>query len=293
MRADPRPSNHGGHTPLRPGVGVGGSEVLDSRFDWYQATADGLDDGRVSGGIALALGADISPGTPRYGYSRCDVVREAEDVLAEVYGGSSREGEVHVQVTSSACDRVVPLLRRLWPDHRVSRADSALDFLAEFDAMDAIALQFARDRGLKFRLVTDSERGATRYLGSPSSEVMVRLYRKSEQLRKKYPERAHEVPDGVVRAEVQVRPSKREVKDAAGRLHPDDFWGFGEWSRDFAQAVLALDPVRTSTHFRRPTEWSRSVHYLGQQYGPGARRRAEEIGRDAALAEIAAALGLA
>jgi len=193
-----------------------------ARFDWYELTADGLDDGRVAPALALSLGGSVSRGKGRNGYAVCEVVEREDRVLAQVYGRSARAGEVHVVTTSEACDEVVPLLRRLYPEHRVSRADSSVDFASDFDSLDARALDLARERAVAHRLITDSAGGATRYLGAPSSELRVRVYRKSEELRAKHPERAHEIPDGIVRVELQARPGKRAIKERAAELTADE-----------------------------------------------------------------------
>lgn len=262
-----------------------------SRFDWYAATIDNADDGRVSRGLAVALGGSIAAGRARNGYSTCEVVQRDDDVLAEVYGRSARLGEVHVVTSSSSCDEVVPLLRNAWPIHRVARADSAVDFAADFDQLDALTLAFAESRRISFELITNSEGGATRYLGARSSEVRLRVYKKSEQLRALHPER-DDVPDGIVRAELQVRPGKRDAKEAAASMSADDVWGLSQWSQDYAGELLGFDAVRTSTHFRRPSDWTRALHFLGQQYRPMIERRAVEVGADVVRTELLDALGL-
>jgi hypothetical protein len=256
-------------------------------------TADGLDDGRVAAALALSTGATVLPGKGRNGYGRAEVVQRDEDVLAVVYGGSARTGEVHLVTTGTACDEVVPILRRLWPQHRLSRADAALDFAGDFDELDAQLVAFCRQgRQLKHELIVNSEGGATRYVGGRTSEVRLRLYKKSEQLRALHPDRAHEVPDGIVRVEVQVRPGKRATKEIAAMLGPDDMFGLGEWSAQYAAEVLLLHPERTPTNFRRPSDWSRGVHYLGLQWSPMIAARVEQKGLEATRAEVLRALGL-
>jgi len=262
-----------------------------ARFDWYSATFEQLDDGRVPASLALALGGTVSWGRGRLGYARCATIERQDETLARVFVGSARLGEVHVAVSGDACDRVVPLVRRLWPEHRVARADSAIDFKAEFEVIDAAALEFAKDRRLAFRLVTDSEDGATRYLGSPKSEVQVRVYKKTEQLRKMHPERAQEVAEGIVRVELQARPGS-VVKASVASMTAEELWGLGAWTRDFAVEFLQVDAERVSTHFRVPSDWSRSLHWLGKQYGPLIRKRADEVGADVAITEVLDTLGM-
>lgn len=265
---------------------------VGARFDWYEMTFDGHDDGREALRLAMRLGASVTPGKGRNGYASCVNLERGDDTLAKVYGRSSRAGEVHIVTTSDSCDEVVPLLREFWPEHRVSRADSAVDFAADFDTLDAAALSFAKTRGISYRLVTNSEGGATRYLGSMASEVAVRVYKKSEQLRAMHPERAYEVPDGVVRFELVVRPGKREVKSAASIATADDLWGFSQWAQLFAVEFLAIDAPRVATHFRRPSDWSRTLHYLGQQYAPSVSHRVKVVGLDETRRQVLESLGL-
>ena len=136
---------------------------VSSRFDWYEATFDlpGEDD-RVACAIALAVGGHLVRGRGRNGYAVCWHVERADEVLAQVYGRSARLGEVHVTITSESCDEVVPVLRRLYREHRVSRADSAVDFAADFAELDELVLGFVTERGLSHRMVTNREGGVTR-----------------------------------------------------------------------------------------------------------------------------------
>lgn len=264
--------------------------ALASRFDWYELTFEGFDDAARS--LGVVLGGELRSERGRNGYAECWSVTRGEDELVRVYSRSARIGEVHIVTTGESCDEVVPILRRLWPEHRVSRADSSVDLSADFTVLDRRAVQFAEDRRLSYRLVTDSQGGATRYLGAPSSEVRVRVYKKTEQLRSLHPDRAETIPDGVVRIELQARPGKRAVKERVATLDADGLWGLSEWGRSLALEVLAIDAERVSTHFRRPSSWSRALHYLGVQYGPLIRERAAAVGREAALEELLAELQL-
>lgn len=265
---------------------------LGCRFDWYELTADGLDDGRVPPALALALGARVTRGKGRNGYAVCDVVERDDVVLAEVHGHSAREGEVHITITGEACDEVVPLVRRLYPVHRVSRADAAIDFAADFDELDARAVAFAKQHGIKFRLVQDSDGGSTRYLGAPTSETRLRVYKKSEQLRALHPEIAATIPDGIVRSELVARPGKREVKELVSTMTADELWGLGRWSQLYALEMLGIDAPRTPTHYRRPSDWSRALYFVNKQYGPMVARRIADVGLEVATREVLEAFGL-
>lgn len=268
-----------------------GSE-LHSRFDWYEVTLDSFEDGRIAPSLAVILGGELRQGRGLYGYQECWQIVRGEDELVKVYGRSVRIGEVHVVVSGVSCDEVVPVIRRLWPEHRVSRVDASVDLEVAFATVDRKALEFAKDRRLKHRLTTNSDGGATRYLGAPSSEMVVRVYKKSEQLKALHPDRADEIPEGIVRFEAQFRPGKREIKEAVATMPPDHVWGLSRWGQEFAAALLDIDAPRVSTHFRRPSDYSRALFYLGKQYGPLMQRRVDEIGRQEAVNEVLEALQL-
>lgn len=263
-----------------------------ARFDWMGLTFDGFDDGREVEKLRAALGAEMVRARGRNGYAEAWSLVRGDDELARVYGHSARVGEVHIETTSESCDEVVPRLREFWPEHRVARADSAVDYEADFAALDRRAVQFAEDNGISYSLITNSEGGATRYLGSRKSENYVRVYKKSEQLRAAHPERADDIPGGIVRFELEAKPSKRDTKELVATMTADELWGLGEWTQKFAAEFLGIDAPRVSTHFRRPSDWARVLHYLGEQYRPSVERRIAEVGSTRALAEVTGALGL-
>lgn len=297
------------------------SVQLRTRHDWYEGTFDGFDDGRERTELALALGAELTRGKARNGYAECWNFDRDGEQLAQLYGRSARAGELHFVVTGESCDEVVPIVRHLWPEHRLSRADSSVDFStgvrgtegagadAEakprtapgppppaaalgFDELDRIAVAFAEEHGVSYRLVTDSAGGATRYLGAPTSEMRVRVYKKSEQLRALHPAAAASVPDGIVRVELQVRPGKRAAKEAAARMTPDELWGLGQWTATFAERLLGFDAPRVATHFRRPSDWQRVLHTFERQWAPSVARRVQQVGVERTRSELLAALGV-
>lgn len=263
-----------------------------ARFDWYEVTFDDADEGLVASHLASLLGARLVEHKGRNGYAIAYAVVRGDDELARVFGRSARWGEVHIEVTGQSCDEIVPIIRERWPAHRVSRADVALDFVADFSPLDWRAVRFAEERNVSYRLITDSAGGATRYLGSKSSEFTVRLYKKTEQLRALYPSRADSVPDGLVRVELQMRPGKRATKERAAAMTPDQFWGFSRWGKEFAAEFLNVSTESAPTHSRRPSEWSRLLATLERQYGPGVQRRVQEVGGAEVVKDLLRAFGI-
>lgn len=266
--------------------------ITGCRFDWYEVTFDDADEGLVSSQLAATLGARLVQHKGRNGYAIAYAVVRGEDELCRVFGRSARFGEVHVEVTGESCDEVVPIIRERWPAHRVSRVDSSYDFLEDFSRLDWRAVRFAEERGVSYRLITDSAGGATRYLGSRTSEASVLVYKKSEELRAKYPARADKVPDGLVRIELCFRPSKRATKERAATMSPDELWGFSRWAKHFAAEFLNVSAASVPTHSRRPSEWSRLLATLERQYAPGVQRRVLEVGGAEVLEDLLRAFGI-
>lgn len=265
---------------------------LTSRFDWYQATFDDLDDLRVAQNLAISLGGALVVAKPYYGYSRAWAVEHEDKALVKVFGGSPRGGEVHVQTSSQSCDVVVPLLRKLWPVHRVTRADSSYDFHGTYKSVRDVAKAFADERGIFTYEHVNSDGGATLELGSRSSERQVKVYDKTAELKHKHPERAGEIPEGIIRAELQFRPSKRPAKARVSVMNPDDLWGLSAWTKDLASTLLGFEAERVTLRFKVPSDWSRSVHYLGEHYGPSVARRLETHSPEEVKREVLLALGL-
>lgn len=264
---------------------------MTARFDWYSATFDEHDDRRVAEHLATAVRGVVTFRKGLHGYARGWLIERGKDKLATVLGGSA-QGDTHVFTTSESCDQVVPLLRKIWPVHRVSRADSAMDFHGDFDQIRTYSYRFAETRGLKWDSRVNSDGGATFTIGSRSSERFLRVYKKTEQLRAKYPERAGEIQDGIIRAELEFKPSKRPVKERVAAMTAEDLWGLGKWTQDFAKELLGLAPERVKLRFKNATDWDRSIHYLGSQYGPMIARRLETHDPEQVLSEVLEALGL-
>lgn len=265
---------------------------LSARFDWYQATfADYLYQELLKA-FEDSFEMKIEHCKGRTGYRRGEVWKSSgEDRLATLllggYGDS--EGTFNLQVSSDLCDQVVPILRRF--EHRVSRVDSAIDFYGSWQEWKTVTVDFGKLFNVRRRVITDSKLGGgTVYLGSPSSQTQMRLYDKSAELKNKFPERAGEIPEGLIRAELQVRPAK-DVKKQASAWSPADCWAYAsKWSRKFANDVLKVETAEYETRHRQLSIYENALKALGKQYGGTFARRSLEVGEDQALEEIFLAL---
>jgi hypothetical protein len=185
-------------TATRPPLCNTGANPLSNllTWDWYQATIKGLTspDGVLSLLEAAAgTGGQWKPVPGLYGYVFGRELLGVEAGSVRVFFGG---GDVHVQATSAAAEAVVPILRKWWPDHTVSRADVAWDVVEAggFDRLYAKVHELARagagTGGRKVSTSTagdwlDREAGRTFYAGGTSSRLRVVVYEKGhEQLAK-------------------------------------------------------------------------------------------------------------
>lgn len=160
-----------------------------------------------------------------------------ESGLVLQWGGQNPLPHLHIQGDSSPL--IAGLIRKHWPSsHKVSRADVCLDFdsASAWDRIYAIMVNISRELNITAQLIGApvglKNTGRTLYLGSPSSDVRVRLYEKGL---KEIGEGRSESPNWV-RLEIQVRP-KKERKQRAAALEPEGFWGMAQWSRRLVSEV--------------------------------------------------------
>lgn len=276
-----------------------------ARFDWYAATV--RDDWfAVERAIVAGLGLSSAAGIPVHGYeSARDFVDDAGHVAARMlYGGNN--GHPHVWASGDDTCSLVQLLRHEWPaqqlgpagvrDHYVTRADSAIDYrdgagAVAWAAIYDAAVELAKDKNLRLGTVgdwitPDAERiyGRTLYVGSPKSDVQVRLYEKGLQLREQLVDELERelVPRDWVRLEVRVRPQK-ESRHVAGAADATALWGFAKWTQQLLARVESIDVPRVSIATTRETDDERAVGHLVKQYGKTLARLAAAAGGWAAL----------
>jgi len=203
-------------TQLSPPLCNTGAKEL--RWDWYQATLKGSSDALTSvNAITRALGESISGGGQwvtckgLYGYTQAVELKGVLVGSVRVFWSAQ---DVHVQATSEAAESAAEVLRRVWPDHLVSRADVAYDVVdpGSFERLYGQVHALARTprHGGKVSTSTagdwlDEEMGRTFYAGGVSSRVRVRVYEKGHEQRAK--DSGSKAPLDWTRVEWQLRPS--------------------------------------------------------------------------------------
>lgn len=253
-------------------------QVTSCTFDWYQATLPG--DDRQTGpqyfrNVSEMLADHLKPFQLRhvdrgmFGYAkRTEFVDNRGGVeLTILHGGNPKP---NVRATSRHAAPFAELLRRLQPDHRVTRIDAAVDFAGPNVWGAALkTCQLVMDvRGMDSGLLMQPDnplKGATYYMGSRNSPVMARLYQKGHEQLGRFPNCGAD-PEWV-RLELQVRPQK-DAKTTFATKTAQEAWGATKWSRHliavFSRGEWQPEGVRVAP--RTETEWERTHRFMTGQY---------------------------
>lgn len=180
---------------------------------------------------------------------------------------------------------VAQVIRSKFPQHRVSRADACIDFTGgrpEFKRLSSALVKVAEKWGVQTRLISspsDHDKGQTLYLGSRSSEVMLRLYEKGKQLQEV---KGITPPDAnLLRFEIEVKPNKADRKRLLSRSAPEALAGFSRWSVQASSLVTgSVIPFAPRVSDRR-TDAQKALEHMFQQYGGQASLFVRESGEKA------------
>lgn len=260
-------------------------------FDWYQATI-AEDPLIVEAALLHRLYADSSEpskGMNAYG-AGFHLKRDGNTVAVLLYGGHN--SGVNVTATGEDARALAAVVRELWPQHRVSRVDAAIDYdgAGVWDRIYEEVLDIAnntpdgkpRRRPLHLETQGDwvrenSEAGRTLYVGARSSAVRLRLYEKGKKHRAERLDGWERFSPDWVRAEVQLRPQKG-AKSTAALLSASEMWGFSSWTRALYERLQDEEVSRTQMHEWRAPDDERAWKALLRQYGPLLRRRVDTFG---------------
>jgi hypothetical protein len=239
---------------------------VTASLDWYQATIEEYP-GVICDALAAMPGvAEVERGRGRQNYRESVRLLTADgDTLATIQHGGEN-GAPNAYASGANAALFAKIVRENWPDaHRVTRLDSAVDVLADFDTMRAACLAIAIELKIKERSVVHNDRsvGDTTYLGASASRVQMRVYEKGKQLLGQGVEGAD---PRLVRFEAQLRP-ERAAKHTASYLSAEQAWGATSWLRRVAGDLLDMTPERVVMQHRLPStfETARAAHLV--QYG--------------------------
>lgn len=241
--------------------------------------------------LAGTLSADLETARGLNGYNHSKIVKRGDETLARVlYGGSN--GYPHIIASGAASDDVVPVIRTAWPEHEVTRMDTAQDFQENlgFEKVSAVMEGMSESSRLtltKLESVRNGVRSRTVYLGAPSSRIRVRLYEKGcfEQ------QQGFEAHSDWFRLESQIRPTGKEARQIAAYVDPVEAWGMARWTRELASETMGLDVEPITMQQRREPDYMRAIRSLARQYGATLAKAIEVEGSWQAVGELLAAEG--
>lgn len=274
----------GGSEPQSPGEnaqkrGNQPSEVICA-FDWYQATilpnqgpkGHGTKPAEIQAEFIRAYGGTWEPCRPASPY---ESGAQHSSGAALWWGGVNPFP--HFRSTSSKANDHSDWLRTEYPNHRVSRADIAFDFIfpeaGGLDIIHALVEPIARQAAVACDFIGDlvennpehdaKRKGRTHYFGSKKSEARICLYEKGlEQIAKGQVD----ADPNWVRLEVRIRPQKSR-KTRAARLEPFDLVGFSKWISKALGAVLIEAPEPIPNPDKKEKALEHSLSAMSGQYG--------------------------
>jgi hypothetical protein len=187
-------------------------------------------------------------------------------------GGDHVKGVTQFQCTGSNAPSLASALAASGVMHEPSRVDAAIDWFEDslFDTLARAFKMYAVDKGLKISTPGDWERGEGRtlYIGSRGSALMVRLYEKGYEERKKGDFSA---PLNWVRFEVEVKYKKKDERKRIAGLKPSDCFRLG-WVHGLCETIMFQSHrLPMPSGYKGLTDEERRVNWLIKQYGNALR----------------------
>ena len=206
-----------------------------SRFDWYRGTV--LADWKsVIAWLTKHCLACIETGPGKNGYARRFEGITVDGDRFTVDADGNNGAAPSMTGSGENAPSIASLLRSLQWEHRVTRADSAIDVIGDgmWEELSTLIIGFAHERNLKLSTVGDwlvesAPAGRTLYVGSRESIAYLRLYEKGKQL--------GDHTSTWVRAELEVKPDGSQ-REKASHATADDLWGYSKWARELAPLIM-------------------------------------------------------
>lgn len=195
------------------------------------------------------------------------------EVCRMYWGGNG--GGVSLQVKGPGTPELVKRVRIIWPLHKVSRADVAVDleYPGAWEDLSGKGRQIARERRLKLKEVLGYGDGDTVYMGSPRSVAYCRIYQKGKE------QHGPDASPDWVRVELECKPGNSGAKEALSTLEPSQVFGATDWSQELSSYVgsLSSDRVKLGTVWRDP-DTERTRRWLVTQCWEALACWADEVG---------------
>jgi hypothetical protein len=182
-------------------------------------------------------------------------------------------------------------------DHRPARIDVAEDRRSGglFHRLHRLSKRIAKRYGIQWRPDGDwatPDAGRTIYLGSRSSQIMLRIYEKGLKFAKETGAPVTDELRNWIRIEVEFKPQNPHSRQLAPNIEPAAIWGTAAWLADFAQEAMAMQAERININQRRESNQDRALRFMGKQYAAHLHALYKQLDGDltafgAAIADLA------
>jgi hypothetical protein len=240
---------------------------------WFRFSTEVQDVDDVLDSIAGVSGGDFGPVEHRGMFNQ--PMRFLHDTGAAVYFGSKRDQPIVVEVPGEACELVTTDALATWAGNvngRVTRIDVAADLepagaarkrlveMRETFRKGQCVTRIPKTSTRFYENDTPGEEGCTLYVGSTSSDVMLRAYDRR----------------GPLRIEWQWKPSDREVRatlpSVLQRYGPAGMWrhlgASCVWPCTWYQQLLKGECADIVHAPKRPDDLARTMAAIIEQLGP-------------------------
>jgi DNA relaxase NicK len=262
------------------------------KFDYYSATVSDSPE-NLRGYLLNNLGGEIEHFSHgKNGYSSGYKINDNGETLATCFFGANGGANPFVFASSTPAIEFSEVLRACYPDnHFVTRADICEDFMQAggFDSMVKMIIPMARKSGLTVSCVGDwldplSLKGRTLYIGSTSSQAMLRIYEKGKHQASMLSSTVG-LPDGFLnwfRVEFQIKPIKSN-RIFASKASPDEILGTSKWVKNVSEACLNINVPIVKTDSWRHSDFEKTTYFMLAQYGKHLSLMAQNLGGFEAL----------
>lgn len=256
--------------PVITGVVIpcgGGSGAPEPFFDWYAASFPGVEPDEFVGEFLAAHDlvsvADYVGKT--HGYDRGIRLVRGDEVLASVLWGGNGDAPLNAWASGSRAPGFSSWARRFFPDHYLTRGDSAIDLNRQgaWGELQDLFFDLKQDYPkVQTSVVGDlfgGRKGVTYYMGSVKSEARMRFYQKGLQI----PEACQ---PHHVRAEYMVKP-KGMLRYSFAKAPASALWSYSPLARSAFERLRGFDPGQAVRETPRRTELEKRFAAMVRQYG--------------------------
>lgn len=249
-------------------------QILDRAFfDWYQATVKDVDIGSFLDSCSKFYECDVVSTKPDTPYEMGYHLVRGEVKFLKVSHGGVNEG-IFAKASGHNAPIFSEFLRSKYPNHSVSRADSAIDFddPEAFNLLKTQAEYIAGKYRIKYNTLGDwrsdgvRQGGRTIQLGSRKSPVFIRIYEKGHEQLEKLNDTSASL--NWVRVELELKPGTKDSKIFLSHMPPREIFSVNDWVKELTLTMGDHDiiPIKFGTAHKK-SDLHRSYSHMVKQYG--------------------------